>query len=105
MCMRANVVDAFLLGREGVVRYQWRRVKHCLSCASANQPEPEVRAGGQGVTKRTMCTRRRRMSVQSARGTPWHSGLRDRVAEEACKSALHEWVESANEGPTVCSNE
>jgi hypothetical protein len=38
MCMRANVVDAFLLRGE-VLRCQWQRgVQHCLSSSSANQP-------------------------------------------------------------------
>lgn len=43
MCMPTNVVDAFLLRREGVVRCQWQRrvMKYCLSCTSANQPEPD----------------------------------------------------------------
>lgn len=42
MCMRTNVIDALLLRRERVVRCQWqRRLKYCLSCTSANQPEPD----------------------------------------------------------------
>src|ERR1044072_5117963 len=43
MCMSTNVIDAFLLRREGVVRCQWqRRVKYCLCCTSANQSEPDI---------------------------------------------------------------
>ena len=44
MCMSTNVIDAFLLRREGVFRCQWQRgVKYCLSHTSANQ------SGGSGA--------------------------------------------------------
>lgn len=37
------MLDAFRLGRERVIRYQWQRwVKYCLSYASANQFEPGI---------------------------------------------------------------
>jgi hypothetical protein len=41
MCMRTNMIDAFLVRREGIFRCQWQRgLQHCLSCTSANQPRP-----------------------------------------------------------------
>jgi hypothetical protein len=42
MCIRANIVDAFLLRRERIVWCQWQRgLKYdCLSCTSANQSTP-----------------------------------------------------------------
>jgi len=42
MCMRAHMINAFLLRRERVIRRQGQRgLEHCLCCTSANQSEAD----------------------------------------------------------------
>jgi len=90
MRMRADLIDALLLRRERVFRCQrqwW--LQHCLSRTSANQRQLDsvllnrtCDNNGQGAR---LCKGRRE---KGARGTWSHKRHCDRVAEQACKSAL-----------------
>jgi hypothetical protein len=97
MCMRTNVIDAFMLRREGVVRCQWQwSVKYCLSCTSANQSEPDIvllnktwDKNGQRAPVDDRKTEQRRASDAVIQVAPRSGGS----ADLACKCALHTAVE------------
>jgi hypothetical protein len=109
MCMRANVIDALLLRREGIVRCQLQRsVKYCLSCMSANQSEPGI-----ALLNKTCDEKKNRQRAPMGNGETKKRRAWDAVVQVAprsggsadlvCKSTLHTAVrERKIVGPAVC---
>lgn len=82
MCMSTNVLDAFLLRREAVLRCQWQMLlEYCLSTVSANQSGPLCVLLNKSVTKTDNVHPPTKNVRRKARVERCGTKLRDRVAD------------------------